>query len=144
MRVRVTMLLKDRARTAKKYRRHHGKNIARSAAGKSNFAISSLVYCIVCICMYVHTKREREREREIFAHSPPSWPFVVFSSLPPLSRFHRAISTTTYINSVTQPRGKSGICREPRDSNFGEHERGSSRSCSNLIAFIHVIHVCSC
>ncbi|EZA54766.1 hypothetical protein X777_05051 [Ooceraea biroi] len=35
------MLLKGRAATAKKYRRHHGKSGARSAAGKRNLAIAT-------------------------------------------------------------------------------------------------------
>lgn len=82
------MLLKGRAATAKKYRRHHGKSGARSAAGKCNLAIAT------------HKTHEIAAR---FSVAPPVSVCVCVSPSFSLSRAPLAPSRITVLLSPTRP-----------------------------------------
>jgi len=87
-----TMLLKGRTATAKKYRRHHGKSGARSAAGKCNLAIV--------------TYRNSQNRRAALSSARSLLPsvYIVFSPSRVATRVHESARAYQLVRCITRCR----------------------------------------
>jgi len=126
------MLLKGRIATARKYRRHHGKSGARSAAGKCNLAdryaqnLRGDRRAILGLSL-LQFSVSLSRSLSLFLLRPSAHPLIVprsppFARLSSTSWIRSACSpSTTRINTswsdtTQRPRDKSGICLSVSDA----------------------------